>query len=115
MSRRYTNEEIAEVVDNAHDYMLVHGWTRGTLSNTSGEVCIMGAVWNGTWDHELRYVVTDAIDITLNSRPGVVVCRSGLRTNCVYFNDAQAESVDDVLELLRQTSKRLREVDRVEV
>lgn len=110
MSRRYTNEAIAEVCDNAHDYMLAHGWTRGMLSNpATGEVCIMGAVWNGTWDHDLRYVVTDAIDTTLNSMPGAVG-RSGLRTNCVYFNDTQAESVDDVLELLRQTSKRLREV-----
>lgn len=106
---RYTNEQIAAVCDNAYDYMLTHGWTRGTLSNGSGEVCIMGAVWNGTWDHDLRYVAVDAIEDTLNGEVGP----TGLKTNCVFFNDTQAEGAGDVLELLRQTSKRLREVGDV--
>lgn len=96
----YTAEEIADVLDRAHDVMLVRGWAQGGYQNASGGVCAYGAMHYATtgdrmWSNEL------------SDRAAVALCKF-LGGCLVTFNDAEGRTIDDVLDAFRQTSKKLR-------
>lgn len=88
----------AETLDEAADYIVEHGWTRGRFVDSSGGVCVLGA---------LNAVVTGNTLIHLHS----IVHRAVAKDvgNCLSaWNDLQT-SAQPVIRQLRVTAQRLRD------
>lgn len=95
MSDTPTPESIADVLDDAADYIEKYGWTQGALQLDTGEVCAMGAI---------SRCATDAL-------PGWAfksLSRYLDRQIIPKWNDQPGRTKQEVLDALRGCSKDLR-------
>jgi hypothetical protein len=101
----------ASILEAAADYMEVHGWTQGVSENSSGEVCVHGAIMRGAGvaitygDMDLQPLLFEAERIF-----GKVV-----RYRRVHeWNDIVCESKYEAIEALRLAAKLAHEENREE-
>ena len=102
-----TNEDIAEVLDQAHDILLADGWCQHKLHQETGEHCSVGAISETTrW----RYAIKIAAESALAEHLGLprstrwhLACE-----RIIPWNDAPGRTIDDVLDAFRGAAKDLR-------
>jgi hypothetical protein len=98
-----TSEEVADVLDRAHDELLVRGWCQGSFQRDE-KVCAVQAVIvatrGETSNYEKRSVLVDAVC-------DAFAAENGARP--MSFNDDPGRTIDDVLDAFRRTAKQLRE------
>lgn len=105
-----TNSEIADVLDKAHDLLMVKGRCTGKGLGDDGGLCVEAAIceamggdpaawssWHDTWPAPLR-----ALDSHLRVTQPPNYCSP------YFWNDHEATD-DDVFDALRNCAKRLRE------
>lgn len=99
-------EALAKVLDAAHDVLLTEGWIRKAIRTEDG-YCAMGAIHEGakrlghmSWGRP----TTQALAAHLDS--------GGKYIDIIpLWNDMPNRTIDDVLDALRLTAKRLRDGD----
>ena len=89
-------ERVADVLRDAHDYMLVHGRCRGKVVNRAGEVCLVGAIGRAGLSHNPTDVQSAMATMVL----------LGFGT---FFNDDPDTTDDMVFDSFAVTEKRLRD------
>jgi hypothetical protein len=101
----------AEVLLRAADYVRQLGWTRNTLQEPDGRVCVMGAincaVLNSTTARKPLFERLDFIsDLASDvSRTATGYCDTG---GLVDWNDTVATSAEEVILVLEQTAANLK-------
>lgn len=118
MSAALTPEQVADVLDDAADYIEAHGWCRTSLLTPDGRVCAMGAIamsqqaidihvqnadavlW--TWKRERAEVVAAAEAL------GSVVDSSDPYSPIPHWNDDPARTKQEVLDAFRAAAKEQR-------
>lgn len=109
---------LADVIDRAHDELMIRGWCQRDYKH-EGRVCTIGAVYaaSGCLDypsqrHDRIAVQVEAVLSRLIDPQSCGLTSSTLdgefRT-VTHWNDADERTVDDALDLLRNASKQLRE------
>jgi hypothetical protein len=99
-----THEEVADILDRAHDELLQRGWNQGDYEAEDGRVCLLGALAHATDipAHQL-----------FHSGNGACYAAFALaaRLPCIIpdWNDAAERTEDEVFDLLRNTAKAERE------
>lgn len=116
-----TAERVAEVLDRAHDELLIHGWCQEFLETSDGSHCVLGAVAAALnhrgKDGTLLYpdtleVGVEAFDALIDVLPTPPPVRDGIAHKVISitgWNDDEDTTIDDVLDLLRVAAKKVRE------
>lgn len=106
-----TPEEIADVLDKAHDELMLRGHHKGYLFDFNGGpgVCAVGAIRCAVWGSAFtRNEVNHVLDQAVCAFRREVIRRGGAA--CITrWNDEPERTIDDVLDAFRHTSKSLRE------
>lgn len=94
----------SELLDAAHDELLVRGWTQRTgIDTKTGGVCSVAAItyaWllaDDPCERDVKEAATDALQAHVG-RP------------VTLWNDDSERTFDEVLDAFRNTAKKLREV-----
>jgi hypothetical protein len=108
----WTPEEIADILDDAADYILDHGWLQGRSGiefrdGTAGPRCVIGAVREAAWVKDLGFAAMSA--------EGALRKHLGLRwpEHVPRWNDNPDRHLDEVIEALQRTAKEIRTGDIV--
>ena len=123
-------ESVSEVLDAAHDELLMHGWCQFNMERKSGELCSLGAIssalglrherdndlvypWFNEHGQEATIALAAVIDRTELERfrlGPVTTKRLGWDSLLVQeWNDDDDRTMDDVLDAMRRASKAVRE------
>lgn len=94
-----TSEEVATALENAADYIEVHGWCQGNFENDDGGVCMSSALGRANSSE----VAMSALRTLYRQPP----CSLGV----IPFNDAGGRTKFEVIDVLRLTAKDLRNGD----
>lgn len=116
------NKEMADILDKAHDEMLVRGRTKGSGVNYKGEVCIIGAIACAMGINPLDWGTVAYLNpgimqalakrVPRNIPPHYPLGNPHTSEGVVYrFNDAIDTTDDECFDWLRNTAKELREID----
>lgn len=105
-----TNEEIADLIDKAHDELLHSGWCQGNFSNNDGTVCAVGALGLAVGVHPACGLLDSKVKTALEAVATTIRPNYGSASGVVMgWNDLPGRTEDEVFDAFRQTSKRLRE------
>lgn len=99
-------EEVAEVLEKAHDELLVRGWSKGRGVDKEGRVCALVAL-GAALHPELStdQILCRPFD-NATEAAGIVLRDS---VGCIpAWNDAPERTIDDVLDAFRHAAKRVR-------
>lgn len=113
-----------KVISKAIQYIQEHGWTRRTLKNKAGAVCLQGALQEGMalclaermpTPAEARAIHDDfkrsqlAVRRMINERAGRMIIELMGRQDLgiEYWNDHYARDADEVIEVLKLANERL--------
>src|SRR2546423_891511 len=95
----HTAEEVADVLDRAHDEMLIRGRAKGAMVDAEGRVCLRGAICCAVGMDESQRRFTDAVwDDTL-ARDATNAMSKGHYG--FIWNDSSERTDDDVLDAFR--------------
>lgn len=112
-------ELVASAIDRTHDVVLTRGFSQGWLEREDGAVCLEGGVaiacgLRRTPDGLLPYpemcadpiahAVIHALQVVANTDDP-----PRMLSHLTRWNDAEDRSIDDVLDLCRETSKLVRD------
>lgn len=107
---RATPEEVAQVLDDAADYILINGWTQGGCGlGFNGERCSQQAINLASKELDLGYGILaseafcDYLGLSYTAKPPHT---AGERI--VAWNDAKNRTEDEVIDALRHTAKGIR-------
>lgn len=99
----FSNEDIAQVLDRAHDELLVRGWCQNRGGTPDGRVCLFGAVGVVTGAAVAKFIGE------VDSRFTAASDSLQAQHFTANWNDEPDRTIDDVLDAYRITAKQLRE------
>ena len=102
------NEQAADALDAAHDYLLVNGWIQHSMYDSEGKsVCAVGGIYKATGNRPLftRTVALSALHTYLALEAGE---DPGRWPGIALWNDEDGRTIDDVLDSYRHAAKDLR-------
>lgn len=98
----YRVPEVAEVLEDAADYLEVHGWCQHTVQDQQGRACVLGAINIASGGHTLGVGTCATLAVTRylgdRRRPEYVP----------VWNDMAGRTGDEAIDLLKHTAKALR-------
>lgn len=100
-------EEVAEVLDKAHDELLVRGWAKGSGVDDEGRVCALVAL-GAALHPELTSRAVLCRPFDKKTEAAGIAFRDYIDDCIPAWNDAPERTIDDVLDAFRHAAKRVR-------
>lgn len=100
------DSKIADILDEAADFILVHGHCKGDLRGPDGSACAVGSLTMCASGQLLDDAI-DVLDAEVASL-GYPFDPDALLPPVARYNDAPTTTADDVIDLMRRAAKELR-------
>ena len=117
-TQEFSSEEIAQVCEDAADYIRVHGWCQNRLETPEGQVCLAGALEGALGIlHTADRLAFDVPERTrredLTADALIEVAHHHLNPaagpgHAIHWNDRKGRTADEVIDALVHTAKGLR-------